>query len=934
MQPDDKLREWALDPRAYCRDLLKVQSVEGGLVPLKLNEVQELFFSIIEDIKRNGRLVRVVVLKARRQGLSTATAGRFFHGVVTRPNKYGAIICHEPDSAEFVFNMYRRMYQNLPDVMKPATKYNSIRRLEFNRPDGKGLDSAIRVAAAGREDIGSGMMINRFHGSEVAKWPAHTAEQIMTSVMQAVPQEPDTEVILESTAKGIGGLFYTRFMDARYVYTAYIDSDGVAKFKMDINEDTSESNMWASVFFPWFCFKRYSMKCPAGFVMTEQEKELKATYSLSTQQLAWRRWAIENNCGGSEQVFMQEYPACVDGSALVGTSLGIVPLSSVAIGSNVEGNIVSDFFPKGERRVWEIETSMGYQLKLTPDHLVKSNGLWVPVSSIAVGDKIALAPPTFSTKQCVVSYAEFPSIVSSVEITKDMARFLGYFMGDGSFYEDTVSIACDKSDQDVVSDIVGLCARLFNVVPSTRTVGNKGGGTEVRFGNKRLGFAFKQMGLLKKRHPGGWKRNVHVPPCILNSPSDIVREFLSALFEADGFNGYGSPRVVLFSKGKKFLLDVQLLLLGFGITSKARSAIKINGNGRAYTGNEIALRKEEAIAFNERIGFISNRKRSRVDTWRTTTKSGRNAIPLAMVDVISRIDDSGESCPVFDIQVENTHCFSANGIMVHNCSREAFLSTGSPVFDLPKLMAIAKDLKPPVSRYGWQQGTANFIADQGGNLMVWREPIPGRSYVISADVAEGIEVSSDTDEKSKYDFSCADVIDQLSGEQVAHWHGKIAPDLFAQLLFHLGKRYNTAWMIPERNGHGMGVVTSLFTMRYPRLWVEKVPDPPGKPRKRYGWLTSTSTKPMIIDNLVAAVRDGTHGINNKDTINEMLSYKRNPDGTMEAEKNQHDDRLMSYAIGQYVRTRLPLPSGVQRRPEDAWTMPAETSPVPSSRGWL
>lgn len=577
IDPSAKLKEWAFDTRAYCRDLLKVQSVEGGLVPLKLNEVQELFFSIIEDIKNNGRLVRVVVLKARRQGLSTATAGRFFHKVATRPNKYGAIICHEPDSAEFVFNMYRRMYQNLPDVMKPSTKYNSIRRLEFNRPDGKGLDSAIRVAAAGREDIGSGMMINYFHGSESAKWPSHTAEQIMTSVMQAVPQEPDTEVILESTAKGIGGLFYTRFMDARYVYTAYLDGDGSLKFKMDINEDTSESNMWASVFFPWFCFKRYSMKCPPGFVMTEQERELKATYALSTQQLAWRRWAIENNCGGSEQVFMQEYPAC---------------------------------------------------------------------------------------------------------------------------------------------------------------------------------------------------------------------------------------------------------------------------------------------------------------------------------------------------------------------SREAFLSTGSPVFDLPKLMAIIKDLKPPIARYGWQQGTGNFLADQGGNLMVWREPIPGRSYVISADVAEGIEVSSDTDEKSKYDFSCADVIDQLSGEQVAHWHGKIAPDLFAHLLFHLGKRYNTAWMVPERNGHGMGVVTSLFTMRYPKLWVEKVPDPPGKPRKRYGWLTSTATKPMIIDNLVAAVRDGTHGINNKDTINEMLSFKRNPDGTMEAEKNQHDDRLMSYAIGQFVRTRLPMPSGTQRRPEDAWTMPTETAPVPSSRAWL
>ena len=927
-----KLREWASDPRAYCRDLLKVQSVEGGLVPLKLNEVQELFFSILDDIKKNGRLVRVVVLKARRQGLSTATAGRFFHGVVTRPNKYGAIICHEPDSAEFVFNMYRRMYQNLPDAMKPATKYNSIRRLEFNKPNGKGLDSAIRVAAAGREDIGSGMMINRFHGSEVAKWPAHTAEQIMTSVMQAVPQEPDTEVILESTAKGIGGLFYTRFMDARYVYTAYLDDSGALKFKMEVNEDTSESNMWASIFLPWFCFKRYSMKTPSGFAMTEQEKELKATYSLSTQQLAWRRWAIENNCGGSEQVFMQEYPACVDGAALVGTSRGIVRLSDVVVGSRTDGNSITGFFPKGEKNILELETALGYKLKLTPDHLVKSNGLWVPVSSLGIGDKIALAQPTLSKAPSTFEYKEFPSVVTSIEITEDMGRFLGYFMGDGSFYKDTVSVACDKTDQDVVGDIIGLCARLFGVVPTTRTVGNKGGGTEIRFGNKRLGFVLKQMGLLRKGS-SGWKRNVHVPDCIFRSPRHVVREFLSALFEADGFNGYGSPRVMFFNKEKKFLSDVQLLLLGFGITSKARSVSKTNSAGYVYVGNELSLRKEEAIAFNERIGFISSRKRSRVDTWRARTSKGQ-AAPITMADIISKINDNGETCPVFDIEVEKSHCFSANGILVHNCAQEAFLSTGSPVFDLPKLMAILKELKPPVARYGWQQGTGNFLSDANGNLSVWKEPIPGRSYVISADVSEGIEVSSDVDEKSKYDFSCADVIDQLSGEQVAHWHGKIAPDLFAQLLFSLGKRYNTAWMVPERNGHGMGVVTSLFTMHYPKLWVEKVPDPPGKPRKRFGWLTSRSTKPMIIDNLVAAVRDGTHGINNKDTINEMLSFKRNPDGSMEAEKNQHDDRLMSYAIGQFVRTRLPMPSGVQRRPEDSWTMPAQTNPAPSIKGWL
>lgn len=573
----DKFRLWKSDVRAYCRDLLKVLSMKKGIVPFVLNDIQDLLFDILDDIARNGRLVRVVVLKARREGISTAVAGRFFHNVVTNQHRFAMMITHEPQASEFIFEMHKRFFSHLPDGMKPSVMYNNQRKLEFNKKGGGGLDSAIRVATAGKEDVGSGQLIHNLHCSEVAKWPAHTAKDIFTSVLQCVPKEPGTEIILESTAKGIGGEFYERFKDSRYRYVVYLD-DGKPKFKVEINPDADETNEWASIFFPWFAFKEYSMPLPAGFVMTEQEKALKDLHGLSSQQIAWRRWCLTNNCNGSEDILAQEYPS-------------------------------------------------------TPE--------------------------------------------------------------------------------------------------------------------------------------------------------------------------------------------------------------------------------------------------------------------------------------------------------------EAFLSSGSPVFDAIKVMAAIKACTPPIIRYDCQYATGNFVSDQNGQLQVWKEPKPGTSYIISADVAEGIEVASDTDERSRYDFSVADVIDQLTGEQVAHWHGKLAPDLFAQVLYHMGRRYNMAWLAPERNNHGNTVVLKLFDMGYKKLYVERVPDPPNKPRKRYGWLTSRSTKPVIIDGLAAEIRDGSHGIRCKDTLQEMLGFKRDPDGEMGAEKGRHDDRVMSISIAKHVRTRLPLPSGVTKKPTDFFMpTPQPAAPPPSTKAWL
>jgi hypothetical protein len=218
------------------------------------------------------------------------------------------------------------------------------------------------------------------------------------------------------------------------------------------------------------------------------------------------------------------------------------------------------------------------------------------------------------------------------------------------------------------------------------------------------------------------------------------------------------------------------------------------------------------------------------------------------------------------------------------------------MFDNVKVEALMKAARPPVAKYEVMMSNGAFIFRLDGRFWTWQEPVKGRSYVIAADVAEGLEHG---------DFDSADVVDQLTGMQVAHWHGHMAPDLFGVLLYWAARRYNGAWIVPERNNHGLMTVTKLTDLKYPHVYAEKVIDPPHRPRLRYGWLTTKASKFPIIDTLSAEIRQGIHGIQCYHTFEEMLSFKQKDDGTLGAEEGMFDDRVLSIAIAKYVRTRLP-----------------------------
>jgi hypothetical protein len=299
-----------LDYEQYAAQCLQVPPEEGGsLVPFILNQPQKILHGIIMKLKNEGRLLRLWVLKSRRQGISTYVSGYAYQQTAFVSNRYTFQVTNRPTTSDFLFRMIKRFHANTPKNVRPKTRANNARMLEFNNDDGTGLDSAFRIATAGVEEIGTGQAIHILHLSEIGFY-GENAGTILNNAFPSVPKtDPESMIIGESTANGVGGEFYTRFWGARYRYwISRLDDEGKPVVVESINYDAPESNQEVSVFLPWFIHTKNVWPVPKDFIMTEEELLIKTMYNLSDEQISWRRWSITNEFKGSIPDYNAAHP--------------------------------------------------------------------------------------------------------------------------------------------------------------------------------------------------------------------------------------------------------------------------------------------------------------------------------------------------------------------------------------------------------------------------------------------------------------------------------------------------------------------------------------------------------------------------------------------------------------------------------------------------
>lgn len=309
---------------------LTIRTKRGTLEPFRPNWAQREFLAEIERQLGAGRPVRIVVLKARQLGISTATEAVLFWRAFLVHHSFGLVIAHEQDASEHLIGMTRLYWDTFPFKPLFHAKYHSKREIAWTE-----TGSSVRIATAANVGAGRARTIQALHASEVAFWDF--PDEIMLGMRQTIPTSPGSIIVLESTANGVGNWFHETWMAAEQGEVEYVP-----------------------MFFPWWRHPEYSasgagLSLPDLGKLDSEERALRKL-GVDDDHLAWRRWAIANLAGGKTEDFHQEYPSTPE-EAFVTSGANMFPPDRL--------RDCYEAMPGGQGRL--IATDDGVRLRFVPD---------------------------------------------------------------------------------------------------------------------------------------------------------------------------------------------------------------------------------------------------------------------------------------------------------------------------------------------------------------------------------------------------------------------------------------------------------------------------------------------------------------------------------------------------------------------------------------
>jgi phage terminase large subunit len=227
---------------------------------------------------------------------------------------------------------------------------------------------------------------------------------------------------------------------------------------------------------------------------------------------------------------------------------------------------------------------------------------------------------------------------------------------------------------------------------------------------------------------------------------------------------------------------------------------------------------------------------------------------------------------------------------------------GKTVFDARAIQARLDEIPKPIKTGyfiydydGLKITNIQWVNDRNGYIKLYR--LPGQcgftQFCIGGDTAgEGS------------DFFTGHVLDAKTGVQVAVLKHQFDADQYTRQMYCLGRYYKDALIGIEANFDSYPLM-ELQRLGYPKQYTREAQDTyTGKTEKRFGFKTTSLTRPTIISRLIEIVREHCDTINDKDTLEELLTIIRNEKGRIEAPEGGHDDMMMGLAIAHHIREQV------------------------------
>jgi stage V sporulation protein R len=379
-------------------------------------------------------------------------------------------------------------------------------------------------------------------------------------------------------------------------------------------------------------------------------------------------------------------------------------------------------------------------------------------------------------------------LVAPTHLTEEFAEFLGYLIGDGNIHISKGAIGYTTGDRTLADRYAGLVTELFAIKTTpfwdARTVNGKGGRWRVVFYSINVLELLQSLGLDLKAKA----RDKRIPDVILRSPKSVVSAFLRAYFDCDGCASL-TGGVILSTFSDDIALTLQILLLNYGILSSRR-------------GPNVHICGKSAEVFEREIGFGLPRKQEKL---RAYLENHRWFLKQQTVDEVVAIEHA--IADVYDITVDRSHRYVANGMLHHNSFWHARIMREMDLTDAEAAM--------------FAQMHAGVLAPSRMHL---------NPYHLGYKILEDIERRWDNPTKEEQERlgrkpgqGRAKLFEVRELENdVSLLRNYLTKDLIEELDLYIYKKEGDEWVIVEKNWQKVrdSIVASMTNFGYPYLVIE------------------------------------------------------------------------------------------------------------------
>lgn len=827
-----------LDPKFYLESFTKLKGKTPGLTPFILNEAQKDLFNALSENSR------VMILKSRQMGFSTAATGYLYHKTITTPGTNTALIGYNSDLVAELLDKVKTFYRTTPEALRPRIQYNS--KFEMSFPD---IDSKLIVLPSS-ENVGRGYTLHNVL--------CVSGDTIIFT--QNGEQKKVSDVVKGDRVINGNGDFSTVVGVARKIPDNRMLSIGVSGMEsLEVTED-------------------HKILVKNGISTKTEAVWKKASDITSDDYVAYPIRKIEKNV---HEVKVPELPKLTRGGNTFFSKRKTIPVTKdlgrilgwyIAEGSINRNRICFCIHENEVDEVAELIESVFFGMyggKLAIRRKIGSKGVILEVNSKVLALFLSGLLPGRAWEKTI------PDIFWDFGVDFNEGLLEGIIRGDGSILEKTrVTIVTTSS----------RLAYQFRLMAASLNIGllSVRESESYRYGiRNRNRFDIIAGGEANKEIR---KRFCFVDEYMGTQNTSFKDRLGKGLYLKLGrsYRSYMWARVRSITKisSPDFVYDLLLpdephsYLTNSGIVSNCTELAFWDKPDEKMLAIENAVPKDGKIIIESTPNGVGN-------LYHRMWMADNNGYAKKKYGWWWGYTE--EEIEVIRGRINNPMKFAQEYGL-------EFLASGRPVFPTDLIKRLRKGVFHVGDRVMDDNGVEHTVTKTEDDMVIFFPSTPGKTYVAGVDVAEGVTGG---------DYSVVTIFDRETGHEVACWRGYLAPDRFGLFLNKVGRQYNNALMVVEINNHGLTTVTALKNAMYPQIYfrpVVKMDTMGTQFSDRMGWKTTKVTRPLMIDDLREALSDGSLKIHSEKTLDEFLTFVFDDGGNMVTQNAFHDDCIFSTAI--------------------------------------